>query len=188
MRQYEQSGTPLTRFISAIVSFATASLAFSAAMCGASVFATMQLNDAVSALSRLFLMGVEPFMVTAALKTVINQRLVRLNCPHCAAPEQLEPDRAALLESRGMSTDRVQVGRGCEECGGTGVLGRKAIVEVLALTPELNDLVLQGASADELQDAAVARGMRTLRHQALALAEQGTISLAEALRATPPGR
>ena len=171
--------------LGAIIGLGMASLAVSSAISGVTVFGTMHLNEAASAIHRLLLMGVEPCMLVVALKQVINQRLVRLNCAHCAAPDSVEPERLAELERAGLPTDQLQIGRGCEHCAGSGVQGRAAIVEVLRLTSELNELILQGCSNVELKEAAVERGMQTLRSRALGLAAAGTISLAEALRVTP---
>lgn len=171
--------------LGAITSLGMASLAVSSAISGVTVFGTMHLNEAASAINRLLLMGVEPYMLVASLKQVINQRLVRLNCAHCTTTDSAGPEGLAELERVGLPTDRLQVGRGCEHCGGSGIRGRAAIVEVLKLTCELNELILQGGSNTEIKEAAVERGMQTLRSRALGLAAEGTISLAEALRVTP---
>jgi type II secretory ATPase GspE/PulE/Tfp pilus assembly ATPase PilB-like protein len=171
--------------VGAMVAYATASLAVTATLGGTKVFATMQLNDSVSAVSRLFQMGVEPYLVIAVVGAVVNQRLLRLNCADCATPDTPPREHVAALEAMGLRADRLQVGRGCPRCANTGVSGRAAVAEVFTVTPELSDLVLQGASSAELQEEAVAGGMQTLRERALALAAEGKISLAEALRATP---
>jgi type II secretory ATPase GspE/PulE/Tfp pilus assembly ATPase PilB-like protein len=170
--------------LGAIINLGMASLAVSSAISGVTVFGTMHLNEATSAINRLFLMGVEPFMLVASLKQVINQRLVRLNCAHCTTPDTVGPEGFAELERAGLPTDQLQVGRGCEHCGGSGTKGRAAIAELLTLTFELNELILQGGSNVELKEAAVENGMQTLRSRALRLAAEGTISLAEALRVT----
>jgi type II secretory ATPase GspE/PulE/Tfp pilus assembly ATPase PilB-like protein len=174
--------------LGAIVDYGTASLAVSSAISGVTVFGAMRLNEAVLAINQLLFIGIEPYMLVASLKQVVNQRLVRLNCARCVAPDTAAPEHLAELERAGLGTDQLQIGRGCEHCEGTGVQGRMAVLELLRLTPELNQLILQGASNEEIKEAAVASGMRTLRSQALGLAAEGTISLAEALRVTPAER
>ena len=164
----------------------TASTAIEASLTGHTVFATVHTNDAPSAITRLIDMGIETFLLSATLETVIAQRLVRRVCPHCRTgfvPDdelllELGPD-AKLLEGR-----EVFFGKGCDECFHTGYLGRTAINEIMILDDELRRLVLANASTAAVRDAARRRGMRTLREAGLAAVARGDTTVEEILRET----
>jgi type IV pilus assembly protein PilB len=131
-------------------------------------------------------LGLEPFLVTSAVRLIVCQRLVRLSCPQCLGDDSLRSDQVDTL---GLSPQNLEglhprAGFGCEHCHGTGVSGRTAIFEVLELTPELQELVLMGASIAELKAAAMRDGFKTLRQHALELFLQGRIRASEVLRTT----
>jgi general secretion pathway protein E len=107
--------------------------------------------------------------------------LLRVSCAHCAASD---PAGAGRLRELGITTSKTtpQASRGCGRCEGSGFSGTTAIFEILDVTPEIVDLVLQGASYDELDIIAVGRGMTTLRQRAAALVTEGRVSVDEALR------
>jgi type IV pilus assembly protein PilB len=166
--------------------FETAEIAIKAALTGHMVLSTLHTNDAPSTISRLLNMGVEPFMVTAALNLIAAQRLVRRNCAECKQPVVL--DKVAVLEA-GLSEDEYNVatfmrGSGCRICGDSGYKGRVAIYEIMPMTDGLKDAVLQGSSAGEMKRVAVQDGLQTLRRSALKKLALGLTSFEEVLRVT----
>jgi len=166
--------------------FETAEIAIKAALTGHMVLSTIHTNDAPTTINRLLNMGVEPFLVASSLIMVVAQRLARTNCPNCSEPMQVPPD--ALLQigfhDEDIGTFEVMKGRGCPQCSHTGYKGRIALFEVLAITDEIRELVLRGASAMEIRETAVALGMQTLRSSGLDKIRNGQTSLEEIVRVT----
>lgn len=165
----------------------TARLAVEASFTGHLVLATLHTNDAPSAITRLRNLGVERYVIAAALSLTIAQRLARTVCEHCAEPATADP---RLLQRLGLSLDqmaeaKLRRGAGCALCEGTGELGRTAIGEALVVTPRLRELIDEGAPEAVLARVARADGMGRMREDALAQARAGTISLQEVLRVTP---
>jgi type IV pilus assembly protein PilB len=158
----------------------TGKIAIESALTGHLVLSTLHTNEAASAVTRLMEMGVEPYLLSATLLGVLAQRLVRRNCPHCAAEETVEP---AVRRFLGVKDDEVFFhGRGCDECNNTGYSGRMAVYELLRATPELRDHVQEGVTTSELHQQALKDGMAPLTQNALAQARQHKISLAEVYR------
>ncbi|MFA0782218.1 GspE/PulE family protein [Fervidibacter sacchari] len=142
----------------------TADVAFQAALTGHLVLSTLHTNDAPTAATRLIEMGVEPFLISAAVIGVIAQRLARRICPNCKEPykypeELLMRFGTDLSELNGKELYR---GRGCENCRYTGYRGRIGIFEVFVMNTEIADLILRRAPISEIRDAAIASGMTTL--------------------------
>lgn len=167
--------------------YETAEVAVQAALTGHLVLSTLHTNDAPSTIVRLMNMGLEPFLVTASLNTIVAQRLVRLLCPKCKVEEPVPPER--LLEI-GIDKEKIgtfktyTAGKGCPSCGKVGYKGRAAIYEVLDFSQDLKEMVLRGATALDLKKQAIKNGMNTLRHSALLKVMAGTTSLSEALTKT----
>lgn len=166
--------------------FETAETAVKAALTGHLVLSTIHTNDAPSTINRLLNMGVEPFLVTASLILICAQRLVRKVCKECAEPVEVSPQ---VLMDIGFSEEEAhQVkpvrGRGCRNCNNTGYKGRIACYEVMPLTDELKEAVLQGYSSIELKREAMRQGMRTLRQSGLAKVKAGITTIEEVLRVT----
>jgi general secretion pathway protein E len=163
----------------------TADIAIHAALTGHLVFSTLHTNDAPGALTRLLDMGVEPYLVTSVLEGILAQRLVRLICPACRAPDRPDPKdlRAVGVEAvpPGATLSR---GAGCAECRGTGYRGRTGIYEFLRMTEELRSLTLRKAAGHEVRQRAIATGMTTLRQDGWARCCQGLTTLDEVLRVT----
>lgn len=130
--------------------------------------------------ARLIEMGVESFLVKSSLLGVLAQRLVRLNCPHCKAQEPVDPLMRKALGAPNEET--FHHATGCPECNQTGYHGRKAVYELLLLTPALRALLTPAVAAGTLREQAVRDGMVPLTTNAVELARTGTISLAEAYR------
>ena len=148
---------------------------------------TLHTNDAVSAITRLVDMGVEPFLVASSLTLVVAQRLVRKPCAACIAEYQPSPRTLTLL---GISEQELhdatpKRGKGCAECGGTGYRGRTGVFEVLPITAALRQVLLTTPTEAAIGAAARAHGMLTLRASALAAAHRGETTYEEVLRATP---
>ena len=158
----------------------TAQMAVESALTGHLVLSTLHTNGAASTITRLLEIGIAPYLLNASLLGVLAQRLVRRNCPHCLAEEQV-PDYVRSTLGLG-AEERFYVGRGCAECHGKGFAGRVAAYELLEVTPALRELIRPQASAQDIERQAVADGMSPLTDSALALARQKLIPLAEVYR------
>lgn len=161
----------------------TAQIAVQASLTGHLVFATLHTNDAVSAVTRLVDMGVEPFLLSSSLIGVGAQRLVRRLCMECRKPFAANPEQ---LRTLGFTpTDGTfYTAQGCPACNHTGYRGRTGIYELLTVDDDLRRLVHDRASEQVLRAHAVAHGMRSLRDDGMRLAAQGVISLEEVVRVT----
>lgn len=168
--------------------YETAEIAIKSALTGHLVLSTLHTNDAPSTITRLLNMGVEPFLVTASLNSIVAQRLVRIVCPECRHEADVAPQ---VLIDLGVNPKEVSdyivykgQGEGCKTCSGTGYKGRVAIYEVMEMTEELKEFVLSGASALEIKREAIRQGMKTLRQSALEKLKRGVISIEEVVRNT----
>ena len=163
----------------------TATIAIEAALTGHLVLTTLHTNDAASTPQRLVEMGVEPFLVTSALSCVLAQRLARRLCPHCA--EAYQPSEAELLEA-GWPMDSTPEwptlfrAIGCGYCGRTGYKGRFALHEVLTVTEEVERLIIERRSTEDVKKAAVMQGMVPLRGDGFRKVAAGMTSLEEVFR------
>jgi type IV pilus assembly protein PilB len=160
---------------------ATAQIAVEAALTGHLVLSTLHTRDAPSALSRLIDMGIEPFLISAAVDCIIAQRLVRLLCPHCKRPLSLTD---TLAERYGLHGAEVFEPAGCQRCSNTGYRGRIGVYEVMSMSDELKAMVLERARVEEIAAAAKQRGMRRLRDDGMAKVRAGLTSVAEVERIT----
>ena len=159
----------------------TAQIAVQAALTGHLVFTTVHANSVFDVLGRFLHMGVDAYSFASALNGIVAQRLLRVNCPHCA--EVVVPD-AAELEQVGLTPEAVvgwtfKSGRGCGECRGSGFKGRRAVAEVLPLNDALRELIAAKAPISTLKEKAAQAGLRTLRDAALAIVARGETTLAE---------
>ncbi len=166
--------------------FETAEIAVKAALTGHLVLSTLHTNDAPSTVSRLMNMGIEPFLVATSVNIIAAQRLVRRICSNCK--EETEAPVQALL-SVGFSeaeapTLRLNHGRGCDRCNGTGYKGRVGLFEVMDLTEDIRELILSGATAVELRRKAIEEGMITLRQSGLQKIRDGVTTIDEVVRET----
>jgi type IV pilus assembly protein PilB len=164
----------------------TAELALQASLTGHLVLTTLHTNDAVSAITRLVDMGVEPFLVASSLTLVVAQRLVRTPCEACAAPYAPAPRVLEMLglHEADLAGATPRMGRGCADCGGTGYRGRTGIYEVLPISATLRKVLLATPTEAAIGAAARDQGMTTLRASALAAAHRGATSYEEVLRVT----
>ena len=161
----------------------TAQIAVQAALTGHLVFSTVHANNAFDVIGRFMHMGLDLYNVVSALNAVLAQRLMRLNCRHCAVPVTPEP---ALLARHGLGPDghRFMKGEGCGHCRGSGYRGRRAVAELLRLDDVLRDLVASRAPMSQIKEAARSRGMKPLRQQALAAVCRGESTFEELDRVT----
>jgi general secretion pathway protein E len=163
----------------------TARYAIQAALTGHLVFSTLHTNDAISAITRLVDLGVQPFLISSTLLGAMAQRLVRTICPHCT-----EKFTVTGQELRGLgfpaSKDEctLQRGKGCKECRSTGYLGRCGIFEIFPMSDRLKKMVVANESSAELIKVAKQEGMKTLREDAWDKVLQGITTYQEVVRVT----
>ncbi len=171
----------------------TAELAIKLANTGHLTFSTLHTNDAVSAVSRMYKMGIEPFLIAYAINIVVAQRLIRRLCPDCKV--EAKDHDPELLGYLGFSTEEIEsttfysakLGSNCHTCGGQGFKGRRAIAETLPFTNEIRKKILAaGEMIDEegLRLQAQAEGMRSLRDSAKMIVKMGDTSVEEMIRVT----
>ena len=160
----------------------TASIAMRAAITGHLVLSTLHTNDAPSAVDRLRDIGVEPWLISAALRGVVSQRLVRRICPHCKRAYRPASEELALFGMDDASNLVFYKGEGCPECRHTGYVGRRAVFEILMLNAPLRRMITAGASADELADEARKNGFTALRERCRDLVLRGETTAEEAAR------
>jgi len=159
-------------------------IAIEAALTGHLVLSTLHTNDAPSTITRLINMGVEPFLVAAALNVVVAQRLCRRICKDC---KEVDPGVSQeLLVACGISPASAakivaHKGKGCQVCSNTGYKGRVAIYEVLEVSPIIKEILLRHGSTDEIKRQAIKEGMKTLRMCALTKVAQGLTTVEEAI-------
>jgi type IV pilus assembly protein PilB len=164
----------------------TADLAVRAALTGHLVLATLHTLDAAAAITRLADMGVAPYLVTSSLALVVSQRLVRLPCPECVAPDPTAPEVLRQLSVDDVEGTWVRA-VGCPACTDTGYRGRTAVLEMLPVTEALRAALLVGANEARVRAIASDAGHVTLYGSGLNKARAGQTTLAEVLRAVPRG-
>ncbi|TWB64028.1 GspE/PulE family protein [Nitrospirillum viridazoti] len=164
----------------------TAEIAVQSALTGHLVLTTVHANSVFDVFGRFTHMGIDPYAFVSALNGIWAQRLIRVNCPHCAAdyvPEDGELQRLGLT-GEATAGFRFRRGLGCGDCRGTGYKGRRAIAEILTLTDELREMVVEKSPIRLIKDTAYRNGTRSLRDVAMALAREGGTTLAEVKRVT----
>jgi type IV pilus assembly protein PilB len=164
----------------------TAKIAVEASLTGHLVFSTLHTNDAPSSIARLLDLGLEPFMVTAAIEGIVAQRLVRKICSKCKT--EYTPTEEQLLELD-LRPDDVAgkifyFGKGCEFCNKTGYKGRQGLYEIMVLDDDMRDLIVKQASTQVLRAECRKRGMRPLRQSGLMAIYDGVTTIEEVVRET----
>ncbi len=164
----------------------TAAIAIQSALTGHLVFSTLHTNDSAGAVTRLADLGVEPYLISSSVNTVIAQRLVRILCPHCREEFQLRAEDVATLgtNSKDWIGKTVFKPRGCAACFNTGYSGRQAIFEILDLDEDIRSLIMTTSDATQIREAAIKKGMITLRQDGMKKVFQGITSIREVLRVT----
>ncbi len=164
----------------------TANIAINAALTGHLVFSTLHTNDAPSAVARLVDIGVQPFLVSSAVRAMIAQRLVRKICPNCKQPAELT---VAEIQSLGIDPSQigeanVAQGAGCEKCKGLGAKGRMGIFEIFEVDDTVRHMVNTRATTVDLRKRAREMGMRTLREDGIRKVLSGMTTAEEVISAT----
>jgi type IV pilus assembly protein PilB len=172
--------------------FETMSIAINAAMTGHLVFSTLHTNDAAGAITRIGMMGIEPFLTSSTLLMVVAQRLVRTICNYCKEAYEVDPN---LIIKLGASQTLIEPnikngklviykGRGCDKCFGTGYKGRIGIHEILEVTDPIRELIVDKAPSTKIKEVARKHGMITLRESALRKLMNGITTVEEVIRVT----
>jgi type IV pilus assembly protein PilB len=167
----------------------TAEIAIKLANTGHLTFSTLHTNDAPSAISRLFKMGVEPFLIANAVNLVVAQRLIRRLCNNCKEEYQPHPEMAKGI---GFTDEELETATfykpvGCEKCNNTGYKGRAGIHEALYFSKEVKQMILDaGGDIDEgaIKDLAMSQGMLTLRGSGRERIKEGISTIEEVIAAT----
>ena len=162
----------------------TARTAIQAALTGHLVLSTLHTNDSPSAITRLVNIGVEPFLISAAINQILAQRLVRRVCPKCrTAYEPPRPLRKSL-ERMGYAMDTFYKGAGCKRCRNTGYSGRVGVHELLIIDDRIRDAVVAEASVTELRRIGLENGMVTLRKDGFRKVREGLTTVEEVIQIT----
>jgi type IV pilus assembly protein PilB len=162
----------------------TADIALGAAQTGHLLLSTLHTNDATATITRLYDLGIQPFLIASSLLGIVAQRLVRRTCPACSMPQQPSADTIEKLggPSRLPADGQWVAGRGCDKCDQTGLKGRIAIHEVLAITEEVRELISSRGAEHAMRKVARRAGMRTLLEDGIDKASRGLTTLDEVLR------
>ena len=166
----------------------TADIAIKAALTGHLVLSTLHATTAAGAVTRLLNMGIEPFLITSSVILAGSQRLVRKICTKCK--DSYEPS-AELVRQLGIDTKTMGLkkllfykGKGCNHCQKKGYFGRAVLLEALALSTQVKNLILKGAQEYQMKELARCEGMKTLRENGIAKILQGTTTPEEVMRVT----
>ena len=165
----------------------TADIAFRASLTGHKVLSTIHTNNAPATINRLINMGVPPYLVTAAVRVVISQKLLHKNCPYCSKEYKPSPN---IIQRLGISPAKIigtkfYKGTGCKECNKTGIHGRLGVYEVMVVTNSIKNVIMEGGTENAIKKVARLEGMRTLRESALEMAMKGESTLEEVIYVTP---
>jgi len=156
----------------------TARIAVQSSLTGHLVLSTLHTNSAIGAVSRLFDMGIEPYLLAPTLLSVLAQRLLKKNCQNCLKEDEIKPLHRIQLDLNDDCT--VYVGAGCDKCDSLGTKGRVGVYELLPLSGEVRDLIYENGDESKILEAALTAGMTTLAENAKQKLLAGTIPITEA--------
>jgi len=167
----------------------TAQIAVQSALTGHLIFSTLHTNDAASAVTRLVDMGVKPYLVASTVQGVLAQRLVRTICPSCREvykPSEDEKQILSIKPGESGSAEELELyrGRGCSTCNDTGYKGRIGVFELLSMTDELREMILNNVSSTEISRKARELGMSTLKEDGMEKVRRGYTTIQEVMRVT----
>ncbi len=165
----------------------TAHIAVQAALTGHLVLSTLHTNDAPSSITRLVNIGLEPFLVGAAVNAVLAQRLIRRLCAECKHVEPPSDEMREFLTLQGLDPDSVYTHKGCAKCRNNGYSGRVGIYELLAVDDGLRDIIARNPNVAEFRRLCLERGMVSLRTDGMRKVAKGLTSVQEVLRVTEGG-
>jgi type IV pilus assembly protein PilB len=160
----------------------TATMAFRAAMTGHQVYSTLHTNSAVGAIPRLLDIGIVPDILAGNIIGVVAQRLVRRLCKHCKQAYQANPSERAMTGAKGDKSPTLYRAVGCDQCDYQGYRGRMAIIEILKMDGDLDELVAHRATGREMQKTAIGKGFRTLADDGIRRVLDGSTSVEELMR------
>ncbi|HSW98310.1 MAG TPA: GspE/PulE family protein [Candidatus Saccharimonadales bacterium] len=170
----------------------TAEISVNAALTGHLLLSTFHANDAATAMPRLVEMGIEPFLLSSTLEVIIAQRLVRTICSHCRYSMTVH-EAAADVHVSGFDvnhyfrpTDTVYGGKGCNVCSGSGYQGRTAVFEIIEMTPEMQELMVQSPSTQQVESLARQQGSRPMFDDGVDKVKRGLTTIKEVLRVVSP--
>lgn len=165
----------------------TAQIAVQAALTGHMVLSTLHTNDAASTINRMLDMGMDDYLLTSTVNGILAQRLVRTLCTHCREAHPALPEVVEEMQLRRYTqADPVLLYRpvGCNECGGTGYMGRISIVELLVMSDTIRSMIMRHVTAGEIRQQAIAEGMQTMYENGLSKTVVGVTTIEEVLRVT----
>lgn len=161
----------------------TAQVAIEAALAGHVMFSTLHTGNAPGALTRLVDMGIEPFLLNAAVSGILAQRLVRKICEQCKESYAPDAHQAKMLDKIGIQCNQLYRGAGCKNCLGMGYKGRTGIFELLVMSNTVRELLMQRAIRDKLYGQACADGMQPMLIDGMEKVKAGLVTLQEVVRA-----
>ena len=162
----------------------TASIAVKAALTGHLVLSTVHTNDAPSTINRMIDMGIEPFLVASSTNLILAQRLVRRLCSSCKEEVKMHPEGMRELGITNEDPFTIFEARGCQKCSSTGYKGRVGLYEVMPISEEIREMILNRCSSNEIKIQAINEGMMSLRVDGIQKLKNGATSLEEVLRET----
>jgi len=164
----------------------TAEIAIQASLTGHLVLSTLHTNDAASAVTRLIDMNIEPYLISSTIAGVMAQRLLRVICPDCKKAYRLQEGAAVTEELRRLGAENPELyrGEGCDKCLQTGYLGRTGIFELMLVDDEIKEMVTQQRGSHIIKQAAIRKGMTTLREDGMRKVLAGITTLEEVYRVT----
>ncbi len=162
----------------------TARIAVQAALTGHLVLSTLHTNDAASSITRLVNIGIDEYLIAASLNAVLAQRLVRKICPNCKAIYQMPENIRKRLANYGIKTKKLYAGTGCNDCRGSGYIGRMGIYELLVIDDKFRDMINKDASVSNMRHAFRKSGQPCLFDDGMIKVEQGLTTIEEVLRVT----
>jgi type IV pilus assembly protein PilB len=165
----------------------TARIAVQAALTGHLVLSTLHTNDAPASITRLVNIGVEPYLISAAVNAVLAQRLCRKICQHCKEEFQPTAEMKEFLMLQGFTSDNTFRGKGCDRCRKTGYAGRLGIYELMVMDDSLRDVITRNPDVTQLRKLCRERGLITLRQDGFDKAMRGLTTVDEILRVTEGG-
>ena len=160
----------------------TAEISIRSALTGHLVFSTLHTNGAIEAVPRLFDMGIEPYLVVSSVKGVMAQRLVKTICKDCAETREASSIEKEVFQRRNMEIEEVTVGQGCDACRHTGYRGRMAIHELIVITDDIRNMMMNHARTSEIKDHLREKGVRFLIDDGLEKVKQGRTTIEEILK------
>jgi type IV pilus assembly protein PilB len=171
-------------FVGEIRDLETATIAIQASLTGHLVLSTLHTNDAPSSVTRLINIGIEPFLIGAAVNAVMAQRLVRRICNKCKVDEEPTADLAEFLTMHGLSLSKLASGKGCDRCRQTGYSGRVGLYELLVIDDQIRDVIARNPNVSEFRRLCIERGMTTLRQDGMTKVGKHVTTIEEVMRVT----